>query len=41
MSIRIDENRAKTEKLLPKHGSRGLIVRVLGRIGAPGEETEG
>ena len=41
MSVRIDENGAKTEKLWLKQGSRGLFVRVLERTGALGEETEG
>ena len=39
MSARIDENRAKTEKLWLKQGSRGLFVRVLERTEALGEET--
>ena len=39
MSKRIDENGAKTNKLWPKQGSRGLFVRVLERTGALGEET--
>ena len=39
MSARIDEKRAKTEKLCLKRGSIGLFVRVLERTGALGEET--
>ena len=38
MSARIDENRAKTQKLWLKQGSRGLFVRVLERIGALGKK---
>ena len=44
MSTRIDENRAKTEKLWLKHGSRGLFVKVLKEQGLwvkkPGTETK-